>query len=162
MLLEILTIGVYGFTEASFFNSITQSGTDCFVDIRQRRGLRGAQYAFANSTRLQNQLELNGIKYRHLHLLAPTEEVRETQRIADQQQCNSKRSREKLSQSFIKAYTECCLSCCQPGLVLKLLPIETQRPLLFCVERLPDACHRSLVADWLSKSSNVPVRHIHP
>ena len=49
MKIKIVTIGVYGFDESGFFDALCQAEVDTFCDIRSRRGLRGATYAFANS-----------------------------------------------------------------------------------------------------------------
>lgn len=40
---EIYTIGVYGSTEETFFSKLIAAQVDLFVDIRQRRGVRGNQ-----------------------------------------------------------------------------------------------------------------------
>jgi hypothetical protein len=37
-----------------------------------------------------------------------------------------------------------------------------QRPILFCVERTPQACHRGLVAARLAALTGVPVTHLTP
>lgn len=56
----IMTIGVYGFDEQSFFQALQNARVDTLCDIRARRGVRGSDYAFANSERLQKRLtELN-------------------------------------------------------------------------------------------------------
>ncbi|MFN2179799.1 MAG: hypothetical protein ACK2UV_09955, partial [Candidatus Promineifilaceae bacterium] len=52
----IVTIGVYGFDETTFFQALKDAGVDTFCDIRRRRGVRGSRYAFANSKRLQKRL----------------------------------------------------------------------------------------------------------
>ena len=59
--MKLITIGVYGFDEESFFQALLAAGVDVFCDIRQRRGVRGATYAFANSQRLQRRLAELGI-----------------------------------------------------------------------------------------------------
>ena len=53
---DIYTIGVYGLSEKEFFQKIIDNNIDTFCDIRLRRAVRGAQYAFANSQRLQKKL----------------------------------------------------------------------------------------------------------
>ncbi len=50
---RIVTIGVYGFEEEEFFAALANARVDLFCDVRRRRGVRGARYAFANSQRLQ-------------------------------------------------------------------------------------------------------------
>ncbi len=61
----IVTIGVYGRSEADFFDTLQQAHVDLFCDIRARRGVRGSEYTFANSQRLQARLAELGIAYRH-------------------------------------------------------------------------------------------------
>ncbi len=60
------TIGVYASTEHEFFQKIIDNEIDTFCDIRQRRGVRGAKYSFANSNRLQQRLIELDIKYTHI------------------------------------------------------------------------------------------------
>ena len=61
--MKIYTIGVYGSTEEEFFGKLTKFQIDLFCDIRQRRGVRGRQYAFVNSSYLQKKLSDLGIGY---------------------------------------------------------------------------------------------------
>ena len=77
--MKLVTIGVYGFSEAVFFNALQQAGVDTFCDLRWRRGVRGAEYAFANRARLQQRLAALGIRYLHLRELAPTPALRQRQ-----------------------------------------------------------------------------------
>ena len=80
---KIVTIGVYGFDESSFFEALREADVDTFCDIRARRGLRGATYAFANSQRLQERLAELGIRYIHRKDLAPTRAARDRQAQTD-------------------------------------------------------------------------------
>ena len=77
---------------------------DLFCDIRQRRGVRGSEYAFVNSTRLQAKLAELGIAYRHVRELAPTTKIREQQYSADQEQGTTKRARLELGATFKELY----------------------------------------------------------
>src|SRR5688572_26927692 len=81
--LEILTIGVYGWRQDDFLERLATAGVDVVVDIRARRGVRGAEYAFANRTRLISDLERAGFRYLHMPELAPTPEIRTLQKRAD-------------------------------------------------------------------------------
>ena len=90
---KIITIGVYGFTEDAFFEALQTAGVQVFCDIRWRRGVRGAKYAFANHKRLQARLESLGIKYIHRRDLAPTPEIRQRQKDADKMEKIAKRKR---------------------------------------------------------------------
>ena len=70
--MKIFTIGVYASTELLFFKKLAENKIDTFCDIRQRRGVRGREYAFVNSTYLQQKLKVTGIQYTHILSLAPT------------------------------------------------------------------------------------------
>ena len=83
MKIKIVTIGVYGFDESSFFDALCKAEVDTFCDIRSRRGVRGATYAFANSARLQARLSELGIRYLYRKDLGPTKTVRDKQAAAD-------------------------------------------------------------------------------
>lgn len=157
---ELLTLGVYGTTETSFFGALREAGVDLFVDIRMRRGLRGSQYSYANSTRLQARLHEMGIAYLHVPDLAPPQEVRDAQHATDAEAGISKRQRVGLAAEFRSAYFEKVVGTFDwkdfEGKLLKF-----SHPALFCVERLPEACHRSLVADVLRRRG-WEVRDWHP
>ena len=70
--MKIYTIGVYNSTEQQFFSKLIDNNIDTFCDIRQRRGVRGSEYAFVNSNYLQTKLNELDIKYAHILDLAPT------------------------------------------------------------------------------------------
>ncbi len=159
---RILTIGVYGFSEETFFHTLQESGVDTFCDIRRRRGVRGAKYAFANSKRIQARLAELGIQYFHLLELAPTEAVRERQKAADKASGTAKRKRTKLDDSFIESYQNEVLSLFDPGSFLQELGGKSQVIALFCLERDPEACHRWLVSEKLERELNLEVEHIVP
>ena len=159
---KIVTIGVYGFDEPSFFEALREADVDTFCDIRYRRGLRGATYAFANSRRLQERLAELGIRYIHRKNLAPTKTVRDKQTEADKATKTAKRMRRELGDAFIEAYHSECLVAFDPiGLLSDFQP-DTQVVALFCVEREPKACHRSLLANKLATVLNLEVEHILP
>lgn len=159
---SILTIGVYGFSESEFFDAITRSGTDCFCDVRRRRGLRGSTYAFANATRLQARLEELDVPYLHLKRLSPSPETRAVQHALDAQAGEKKRLRETLSPAFKAAFEAEALR--SPDLETSIAEITavSRRPLFFCVERSPAACHRSILADHLADRFDIPVEHLEP
>ena len=150
--MEFYTIGVYNSTEQEYFKKLTDNNIDTFCDIRQRRGVRGSQYAFVNSNRLQAKLKSLDIKYDHIIDLAPTTEIRALQKEADSQMGELKKDRNKLGQVFSIAYKDKILSKFEFGTFInKLNEIEAKKIALFCVEEKPEACHRSIVADKLEK-----------
>lgn len=108
--MEFFTLGVYNSTEQEYFDKLTENNVDTFCDIRQRRGVRGAKYAFVNSNRLQAKLNELDIKYGHVLDLGPTTEIRDLQKEADVQRGELKRDRNKLDKIFIIAYKDRILS----------------------------------------------------
>jgi uncharacterized protein (DUF488 family) len=160
--LKIVTIGVYGFDEAGFFDALQHAQVDTFVDIRRRRGVRGREYAFANSQHLQKRLGELGITYQHQLGLAPTDAIRHRQYDVDKALGVAKRKRSVLSQEFILAYEQTILQEFDFEGFLNGLPAACQIVALFCVEREPAACHRSIIARHLSDQYGFRVEHVIP
>lgn len=150
--MEFFTLGVYNSTEQEYFDKLTRHNIDTFCDIRQRRGVRGAKYAFVNSKRLQNKLNELDINYIYVPELAPTTEIRELQKDADKKQGELKKDRNTLGKIFKVAYKDRIISQFDFQAFIKILEEkEAQRVVFFCVEEKPEACHRSVVTDKLSK-----------
>src|ERR687893_3008682 len=103
--LRMVTIGVYGFDAGSFRERLRQADVRLLLDVRQRRGVRGPEYAWANSLRLQALLAGAGIAYEHHPELAPTTELRRLQYAEDDRQGVGKRSRRELSAEYARRYT---------------------------------------------------------
>ncbi|MGH2908226.1 MAG: DUF488 family protein, partial [Solirubrobacteraceae bacterium] len=80
---RIATIGVYGFDGERFVEALDEAGVTMVIDVRQRRGVRGSQYAWANAGRLTRRLAEQRLGYAHHPELAPTTELRELQYAAD-------------------------------------------------------------------------------
>ncbi len=134
---------------------------DTLCDTRRRRGVRGAEYAFANSRRLQERLAELTIRYIHRIDLAPSDELRGEQAQADKQTHTARRKRTQLSEEFIAGYEENVLAGFDGAqFVADLQPAQVVA--LLCVEREPTACHRSLLAAYLHKTLGVPIRHLTP
>jgi uncharacterized protein (DUF488 family) len=162
MTIQVATIGVYGYSPEAFFEALQTAGVDTFGDIRQRRGVRGSAYAFANSQRLQARLAELGVRYLHLKELAPTPAVRQRQNEADKASTTAKRQRTTLSETFLEAYRAEILDPFDPHTLTAQLPPDTKVLALFCVERQPAACHRSLVADKIQETLGWKVSHLVP
>ena len=158
--MKFYTIGVYNSTEQEFFNKLIENNIDAFCDIRQRRGVRGAKYAFVNSNRLQQKLNELNIKYFHFIKLAPTKEIRELQKKADEQEGVLKQARDKLGQVFKTTYTDTILDNFDfDDFLNSLVKTEADNVVLFCVEEKPAACHRSIVSDKLKKLGH-KIKHL--
>jgi uncharacterized protein (DUF488 family) len=155
------TVGVYGFTRARFLDALQAADVCRILDVRQRRGVRGSEYAWANSLRLQAGLAEAGIGYRHHPELAPTTELREVQYREDARLGVGKRSRAELAREYRERYTAEILDRVDLGLLLDDLPAG-ERFALLCVERDPEACHRSIIAERLALEHGVRVTHIRP
>jgi uncharacterized protein (DUF488 family) len=149
---EIYTIGVYGYSEKEFFQKLVDNNIGCFCDIRLRRAVRGSQYAFANSQRLQNKLSELSIPYLHETGLAPTPEVIKLQDQFDKEHKIQRRKREELSDVFKSSYKKTVLSHFDISQFINDLErSRAKRIVLFCVEKSPAACHRSLVTDKIKE-----------
>ena len=158
--MDFFTIGVYNSTEKDFFDKLTLNHVDTFCDIRQRRGVRGSKYSFVNSNRLQEKLNLLGIKYGYIQNLAPTTEIRELQKQLDTENRELKSERQQLGKIFVIEYKNKILSNFDFEHFLENLEnLGAKKIVLFCVEEHPEACHRSIVADRLM-SLNYKVTHL--
>jgi len=157
---DLRTIGVYGFDRDSFLAALEDAGVDLLLDVRQRRGVRGSEYAWANAQRLQAALGEAGIGYSHLKELAPTTEMRQLQYAEDEKRGEGKRSRTVLAPAYVERYTEEVLDRVDLDPVVRW--IGSSSAALLCVERDPEACHRSLVAERLRRDAGFKVEHLRP
>ena len=161
-MIRVVTIGAIGYTAEGFFEALLDAGVDTFVDVRRRRAVRGSDYAFANSQRLQARLAECGIRYLHRIDLAPPDSVRQRQAAVDQAAGVAKRKRSELSPVFIEAYNREVLSGFDPQSLLDDLPDNAAVVALMCVEREPAACHRSLLAERLREALGMEIAHLTP
>jgi uncharacterized protein (DUF488 family) len=153
-----VTIGVYGFDYDSFLQRMHDAHVGLLFDVRQRRGVRGPEYAWANSLRLQAALGQAGIAYEHRPELAPTTELRHLQYAEDDRQGVGKRSRRELAPEYARRYTAEILDHADLTPIVSALPSGVAA--LFCVERDPEACHRSLIAQRLAEEYDVTIEHL--
>ena len=158
---RLATVGVYGFTAEDFLSTLREADVRLLLDVRQRRGVRGPQYAWANAKRLQAALAEARIGYRHHPELAPTTELRQLQYLEDDRLGVGKRSRAELAPEYRERYIREILDRADLRELVAELPDEGAGA-LFCVERDPEACHRSLVADRITADYGVPVTHLRP
>lgn len=146
---RIATIGVYEFDASSFVRALDAAGVTKVIDIRQRRGVRGTNYAWANAQRLQRLLAEARIAYEYHPELAPDTELRQLQYRADARSGVGKRTRMQLSPEYIQVYTQEILDLVPLEPMIRRLPVHGIGALL-CVEATAGACHRSLVARRLA------------
>ena len=157
----VATIGVYGFTIEKFIATLREADVGLILDVRQRRGVRGSEYAWANSARLQSALAEAGVAYRHHKELAPTTELRQLQYREDERRGVGKRSRAELAPAYRERYTNEILDRVDLAPIVAELPTDAVSALL-CVERDPEACHRSLIAERMADELGVAVKHLRP
>jgi len=160
--MRLVTIGVYGSDEDAFFDALQRAGVDTFCDIRWRRGMRGREYAFANSARLQKRLGELGITYLHFRDVAPSPELRKAQAKADKEHRIARRKRTVLGDAFVEGYCRDILAGFNSRKFVEQFGPDAKIVALFCVEREPAACHRSLLAGRLGKDLGLKVEHIIP
>lgn len=158
---QIATIGVYGFDSDSFLQRLQQANVRLLLDVRARRGVRGPEYAWANSLRLQAALADAEIAYEHHPELAPTTELRHLQYADDDRRGVGKRSRRELAEEYTRGYRSEILDRADLAALVSALPSSGIAALL-CVERDPEACHRSLIAQRLTERHRVTIKHLRP
>ena len=158
---RVATIGVYGFDGDAFLRRLHRADVRLLLDVRQRRGVRGPDYSWANSRRLQAALASAGIAYEHHPELAPTTELRHLQYAEDDRLGVGKRSRRELAADYTRRYTDEILDLADLELIASALP-RNGIAALFCVERDAEACHRSLIARRLGERHRISVEHLRP
>jgi uncharacterized protein (DUF488 family) len=157
----VATVGVYGATLEVFLDALRANDVRLLVDVRQRRGVRGSEYAWANAQRLQAALAGAGIAYSHQKELAPTTELRHLQYEEDARVGAGKRSRVELAPAYVERYTREILGQFDLAALVEELPADGASALM-CVERDPEACHRSLIADRLAAEYGCTISHLRP
>jgi uncharacterized protein (DUF488 family) len=158
---RLVTVGVYDWTLETFLAALRREGVTQLLDLRQRRGVRGPQYAWANSKRLQAALAEEEIAYEHLPELAPTTELRHLQYAEDAREGVGKRSRERLAAEYVTRFTSERLDAVDLAPIVESMPADSAVALL-CVERDPEACHRSLVAERIAERFGLALEHLRP
>lgn len=158
---RIATIGVYGFAPRRFIEALDGAGVTKLIDVRQRRGVRGSQYAWANSRRLQGLLAEARIGYEHHPELAPDTELRHLQYQEDDRQGVGKRSRTQLAPEYVRQYTQEILDLVGLEPLIRGLPVHGIGALL-CVEAAAPACHRSLIAGRLAERFGYEIVELEP
>jgi uncharacterized protein (DUF488 family) len=159
--MNVVTIGVYDWDLPSWLDALRAANVRLLADVRQRRGVRGPRYAWANSRRLQAALAEAGVAYSHHLELAPTTELRRLQYAADDRAGVGKRSRAKLDPEYAERYVREILDRADLDAFVAGLPDDGATALL-CVEADPEACHRSLAAQRLHERYDIAVSHLRP
>ena len=159
---KVFTIGVYGSNEVTFFQALLDAHIDTFCDIRLRRGMRGSKYAYVNSSYLCQKLHEIGILYIHVKDLAPTQDIRMLQKEEDYASGTLKSERTELAKSFVLAYNTCVLEKFDMSSFVGALGPDACNIAFFCVEKNPQACHRSLVVRKIAEEYDIEVENLMP
>lgn len=104
--------------------------------------------------------ELN-INYIHYLDLAPTNEIRKLQKDHDLKDKITKKDRANLCDKFINEYKSKILNKFDfNSFFVGLDNLKSNNVLFFCVEREYNACHRSIVTEYISKNFGMEVIHL--
>lgn len=141
----LATIGYERADLEDFVATLTLSGIDILVDIRDRAQSR--RPGFSKSS-LSKALADAGIGYMHLRELGDPKEGREAARSGD-----FKRFREIYGQVILSDVAQRALA------DLEALAVE-QSICLMCFERDQQNCHRKIVADSLETTLSVKAKHL--
>ncbi|MCA9880395.1 MAG: DUF488 domain-containing protein [Thermomicrobiales bacterium] len=160
--MKVFTIGACGWDEDDFVQAVRDAAPDVFVDVRRRRGMRGSAYAWANSQRLQAIMASLGIPYVHRLDVAPSDATRHIVTRDAKAARIGYRDRTSLSQEYLDAYGQEVLQGFNAAEFVEPLGEHIDSIMMFCVERVPAACHRSLLAERLATDLGAEVVHILP
>lgn len=143
---EVYTIGFAKKSAEDLINKLKSHTITKILDIRLSPNSQQAGYAKQDT--LEYILRLNGIKYEHNILLAPTKEILEHYR--------KEGDWEKYEINF-----NLLLEHRKSSLKINLDDKENERICLLCTESEHNKCHRRLVAEYLAKKlKNITIIHI--
>lgn len=144
-------VGTIGYQETppeAVMGALRASGTDVLVDVRAIASSRRPGFS---KSQLSSGVSELGIEYLHLRGLGTPAEGRlaaRTGRYAELQ----------------RIYTEHLATPAAQGELDQLISIvrSGRRVCLLCFERRPEHCHRTIVAEAVSKRLGVAVEHLQP
>jgi len=144
---KIYTIGVNKKGAEEFFNILKQAGVEKVLDLRLNN--KSQLLGFSKGKDLKYFCEhCHNIKYEHIPLLAPTQELIKNYRA------------HKDWPGYEKSFREILES--RPALDIFTKASENFNAVcLLCTEVKPDKCHRRLVAEYIAnKMNNIAVIHL--
>jgi uncharacterized protein (DUF488 family) len=143
--LAVFTAGYEGLSIDAFLNLLVTAGIRRLIDVRNNPVAR--RYGFHKST-LQRLTERLEIDYVHVPELGIRSEER--QGLVDQNACDI----------LFDRYEHTVLRN-EHQHVAHVTRLLTERPgVLVCMESQPRCCHRSRLAENISKATRLPVRHL--
>jgi uncharacterized protein (DUF488 family) len=144
----LATIGYESAAVPEFLATLRDAGIELVVDVRAVAGSRRPGYA---KTALAANLASVGIEYLHLRGLGTPREGRVAARAGRHAEMHAI-VREQLATPAAQADLDVLAEVVRAG----------RRSCLLCLEADPTLCHRSLVADALSRRMPVDIVHLHP
>lgn len=143
---EIFTIGFAKKSAEDLISTLKTNNVTKILDVRLSPNSQ--QSGYAKQDTLEYILRLNGIKYEHNALLAPTKQVLEDYR--------KDKDWEKYEKSFNLLLDER-----KPSIKINFDNVENRRLCLLCTESEPNRCHRRLVAEYIVKQrKDIQINHI--
>jgi uncharacterized protein (DUF488 family) len=143
---EIFTIGFAKKSAEDLINKLKTNNVTKILDVRLSPNSQ--QSGYAKQDTLEYILRLNGIKYEHNALLAPTKQILKDYR--------KDKDWEKYEKSFNLLLDER-----KSRIKINFDNIEDRRICLLCTESEPNRCHRRLVAEYLAKQlKDIQINHI--
>ena len=157
----IATIGVYGWTLDAWLDGA--AGRRRPARPRRPAAARGPgqRVRLGERAAAAGRPRRSGIAYEHRKELAPTTELRQLQYAEDDRLGVGKRSRVDLAPEYVERYAREILGQVDLRPIVEELPAAGAAALM-CVERDPEACHRSLIADRLAAEFGLSVTHLRP
>lgn len=127
-------------------NKLKTSNVTKILDVRLSPNSQ--QSGYAKQDTLEYILRLNGNKYEHNALLAPTKQILDDYR--------EEKDWEKYEKSFNLLLNER-----KSSIKINFDNVENRRICLLCSESEPNRCHRRLVAEYLAKQlKDIQINHI--
>jgi len=141
----IFTIGYEGATLDAFITTLELAGVERVIDVRDVPASRKRGFS---KTALSAALGGAGIEYHHLKALGDPKPGRDAMRRGDKAE-------------FLRVYSAHVAGEAAQESLQKAVDLSSKRAsALLCYERDPKDCHRTIVAELMTKSSTFAIRHL--
>lgn len=131
----LLTVGYQGRSPEGFVSELLEAGVETLVDVRHRASSRSRGFA---KSALRDALAEAGIGYAHVPAVGCPPDIRKAYQASGD------------FKAFANSYLESLAS--SPGAFDELVALASESTAcLMCMEARPSECHRSLLAQELSK-----------
>lgn len=143
----LYTIGYQGAALEQFLACLAANGVRTLADIRFAPFSRRPEF---RQNPLRTAVERAGLSYKHFKSLGNPPESRAAAEAGDQVRYRT------LFQAHLDTDTA------RTSLAQIVSALVDGPVCLMCLERRPEDCHRSMVAEWLARTAGVAVVHLHP